>query len=116
MRALVLSGGGAKGAYQAGAIRHLLGDLGIHYDGFCGSSVGAINAAHLAQFSAGNALDAATSLLQLRERINTARVYRKRYGGALWHLPALWKPSVYDSSPLQRSIDIGYTDAKKLFW
>lgn len=100
MRVLVLSGGGAKGAYQAGAIQHLLGDLGIHYDGFCGSSVGAINAAHLAQFSAGNELDAAHSLKAFWNKVDTPLVYRKWYRGLLWHLPALWKPSIYDSSPL----------------
>ena len=101
MRVLVQSGGGAKGAYQAGALQHLLGDLGIHYDGFCGSSVGAINAMHLAQFAAGNELDAAKSLKELWLSIDTPKVYKKWYGGVLWHLPALWKPSVFDSSPLR---------------
>lgn len=100
MRVLVLSGGGAKGAYQVGALQHLLGDLGIHYDGFCGSSVGAINSAFLAQYAAGNELDAAINLKHFWMALNTDTVYRKWYGGWLWHLPALWKPSVYDSSPL----------------
>ncbi len=100
MRALVLSGGGAKGAYQAGAIKYLLGDRATHYDIVTGVSVGAINAAHLAQFSAGNELDAARSLTDFWKSIDTPEVYRKWYRGALWLLPALWKPSVFDSSPL----------------
>ena len=100
MRALVLSGGGAKGAYQAGAIKYLLGDCGRHYDIITGVSVGAINAAHLAQFSAGSELDAAASLEDFWKSIDTQKVYRKWYRGALWYLPTLWKPSVFDSRPL----------------
>jgi predicted acylesterase/phospholipase RssA len=42
---LVLSGGGGKGAYQAGAILALF-DCGIdRFNAFCGTSVGALNAA-----------------------------------------------------------------------
>lgn len=50
MRGLALEGGGAKGAYQAGAIRALL-KRGITFDGVAGTSIGAINAAF---FAAGN--------------------------------------------------------------
>ena len=45
--AISLSGGGAKGDFQVGALR-LLYDLGIRPDIVCGVSVGAINAARLA--------------------------------------------------------------------
>ena len=44
MRALILEGGGAKGAYQAGAIKALC-KKGIYFDGAGGTSIGAINAA-----------------------------------------------------------------------
>lgn len=52
-RALVLSGGGARGAYAAGVIRYILDELSEElgkapqFDILCGSSVGAINAAWL---------------------------------------------------------------------
>lgn len=52
--ALVLSGGGARGAYEAGVLRYLRedlsGDLGgeIQFDIICGTSVGAIHACFLA--------------------------------------------------------------------
>src|SRR3954467_2308543 len=52
--ALVLSGGGARGAYEAGVIRYLredlAGDLGgqVHFDIICGTSVGGIHACLLA--------------------------------------------------------------------
>lgn len=44
---LVLSGGGAKGAYQVGALKALL-ELGIHIDMIAGASIGALNGAILA--------------------------------------------------------------------
>ena len=43
-RALVLQGGGAKGAYQAGVIKALT-QKKIYFDFACGTSIGAINAA-----------------------------------------------------------------------
>ncbi len=45
---LVLEGGGAKGAYQAGAYKALL-ELGIEVDGVSGTSIGAINGAMIVQ-------------------------------------------------------------------
>ncbi|TAM88891.1 hypothetical protein EPN42_08490 [bacterium] len=47
MRALVLSGGGASGAYQAGAITALT--RRVTYDIICGTSIGAVNGAVVAQ-------------------------------------------------------------------
>lgn len=55
--ALVLAGGGARGAYEVGVLKylveHVARDVGepIHFDIVCGSSVGAINAAMLASFA-----------------------------------------------------------------
>jgi NTE family protein len=52
--ALVLSGGGARGAYEAGVVRYireeLAGDLGgqVQFDIYCGTSVGGIHACFLA--------------------------------------------------------------------
>ncbi|TDP75368.1 patatin-like phospholipase family protein [Bradymonas sediminis] len=53
-RAIVLSGGGARGAYEAGVLRYIVEelpkDLGhpVRFDVICGTSVGAINSAWLA--------------------------------------------------------------------
>ncbi len=46
--ALVLSGGGARGDFQVGALRYLY-DRGIRPEIICGTSVGAINGAKLAE-------------------------------------------------------------------
>ena len=48
MRAIVLSGGGSKGAYQMG-VWAALKKLNIHYDIVTGTSVGALNAALMTQ-------------------------------------------------------------------
>ncbi len=55
--ALVCSGGGARGAYEAGIIRYLREELPssvrphVHFDVFCGTSVGAITNCFLAAHS-----------------------------------------------------------------
>jgi NTE family protein len=50
-RALVLGGGGARGSYQIGMLEHLIIDLGLDFQVIRGVSVGALNAAYLAQAS-----------------------------------------------------------------
>ena len=55
MKALVLSGGGAHGAYEAGVARSLLEHE--NYDLICGVSIGAINAALIAAGSSDQALE-----------------------------------------------------------
>src|SRR2546430_5001081 len=48
-RALVRSGGGAKGSWQVGACQHLILERGLWFDVIAGVSAGAVNAATLAQ-------------------------------------------------------------------
>ena len=47
--ALILSGGGIRGAYQAGAIWYLVNVRGCHFSHFYGTSTGAVTAAFLSQ-------------------------------------------------------------------
>ena len=64
MNALILLGGGARGAYQVGVIRAIR-ELSVPIDIVCGSSVGAINAAMVA---AGRADDLERYWLQMSTR------------------------------------------------
>lgn len=48
MRALVISGGGSKGAFAGGVAQYLLQDKGYHYDLFVGTSTGSLLIPHLA--------------------------------------------------------------------
>src|SRR5689334_11996138 len=48
MRALVISGGGSKGAFAGGVAQYLLQNKRIHYDLFVGTSTGSLLIPHLA--------------------------------------------------------------------
>ncbi|MDH7448314.1 patatin-like phospholipase family protein [Aquimarina sp. 2201CG14-23] len=48
MRALVISGGGSKGAFAGGVAQYLIQDLGRQYDMFIGTSTGSLLVSHLA--------------------------------------------------------------------
>jgi NTE family protein len=103
MRWLCLSGGGAKGAFQAGAVYHLLAERKVVYDGVCGTSVGAINAAWVAQHRRQDAAQAAEALRSMWYDLPGSHgVYKKWYGGWLGRLPAMWKLSVYHTKPLRK--------------
>ncbi|HET6262577.1 MAG TPA: patatin-like phospholipase family protein, partial [Chloroflexia bacterium] len=47
-RALVLNAASSWGAYHVGALRHLVGDLGLRFDLCAGTGIGAMNAALVA--------------------------------------------------------------------
>ena len=48
MRALVISGGGSKGAYAGGVAQYLMEVQGKKYDMFLGTSTGSLLIPHLA--------------------------------------------------------------------
>lgn len=98
MRALVLSGGGNKGAYQVGALRRLA-ENGERYDLFSGVSVGSINATQLAQHT--SLPPAIERLTELWANVRTEDVARKRF---LVPLSLLWAPSIYTAEPMRKLI------------
>ena len=102
MRALVLSGGGTHGAYQVGVLKHLLGDLKTHYDIVTGVSVGAINAAALAQYKKGEEQEAALLMEDLWLSIDNGSIWRHRW---LPYIAALWNSSVYSTEPLRELLE-----------
>ena len=61
MRGLALEGGGARGAYHIGVVKALY-ESGYEFDGFVGTSIGAINAAILAQGDFNKALELWTDI------------------------------------------------------
>jgi NTE family protein len=95
MRALVLSGGGAKGAYQCGAISALRG-CGASWDILSGVSVGAINAAYLCQH-----LDH-YGLRNLWESIDDDDVKGRWFFG--W-FSGLFKGGLYNMKPLRKLLE-----------
>jgi NTE family protein len=95
---LVLSGGGAKGAFQLGAERVLREELGFRWERIFGVSVGALNAALLAQ-------QAYSQLRELWLRIQEEDVYRKfPWPVVAFRLGLQKKLGLYDVSPLKEFI------------
>ena len=117
MKALVFSGGAAKGAYQVGALKHLLGELENKYDSIHGTSVGAINGAYLAMFSHGQEKECIDNLENLWKKLKTSDIYVDWINlpkplNYLGYLTALWKPSLYNSKPLMKLIEKNFDNEK----
>lgn len=99
-RAVVMSGGGAKGAFQVGALDYLIQDLGLDFQVIAGVSTGSLNAVVLSQASSFEELKAAhEKLKELWFGIRSERdIYNNRFLGKI--LVLLAKNSMYDPKPL----------------
>ncbi len=102
-KALVLSGGGARGSWQAGAIKKLIQE-GNKYDGYFGVSVGAMNAAHMAQYSDEENDTAIKELEKLWHNFSEKDIFKHHNKFFRWLLVP-WKTSVYDTTPLRKYIE-----------
>jgi NTE family protein len=99
MRALVLSGGGSRGAYEVGVLRKVMKDEKRDYDLLFGVSVGALNVAALAQTPLGKPDDAFDHLLALWESIKGDQSIFKKW--PMWPFSVPFKHSVYNTQPLR---------------
>jgi NTE family protein len=103
--AVVLSGGGAKGAFQVGVLDELIRAKGVKFDIFAGVSTGAIQAL-------GGAMNDMAGLVNEWTAITgNGSIYKKRplgAGGALFGAD-----SVYDAKPLKTKLN-AYADPAKL--
>jgi NTE family protein len=114
----VLSGGGARGAYEAGAMSVIAPALqarGERPTLYVGTSVGAINAAYLASTQHIDAEEQAEGLLDRWRQATKDNVIRPiltrqlpltalRYAGELLSLPGVRLSSLLDPQPLHRSL------------
>src|SRR5216684_1872892 len=76
-QALVLAGGGSKGAFEVGVLQRLMGDQQNDYELLCGTSVGAINAAYLAQTPLGQPQQAIAKLRAQWDTVTTDKVHKR---------------------------------------
>lgn len=90
IRALVLSGGGGRGAYECGVYKYLE-EAGLVPDILVGTSIGAINAAAIASGRSAAELEAAWLATRTRD------VQR------FWRLKP-WR-SIYDTSPWRKTLE-----------
>src|SRR4051794_1401312 len=116
--ALVLAGGGARGAYEAGALSVLVPELdarGERPSIFVGTSVGAINAAFLAAAQHLPADEAVGGLVDLWQQLTKGQVIRPiarrqgplaavRYAGELPSVPGVRLPSLPAPEPLRGNL------------
>ncbi|MCJ7499942.1 patatin-like phospholipase family protein [bacterium] len=96
--ALVLSGGGAKGAFQVGAEKYLREEKGYSWDIIGGVSVGALNGTMLA-------MEKYTRLEAIWKSICNSKVYSGKF-----NFMTLWKlyrgaKSIYSNDPLAAIIE-----------
>jgi NTE family protein len=104
MRALVLSGGGSKGAYEIGVLKRWMGELKIDFDIMCGVSVGALNVAGLAMAPLGMPKESIDYMEDFwLTKVNTSAIYKRWFPFGKLH--SLWLKSVYNSSPLQALVE-----------
>jgi predicted acylesterase/phospholipase RssA len=108
-RALVLSGGGAKGAFEAGAIFHFIKHRDCDFRDIAGVSVGALNGAYIAEAasdenSLGNLQVRTQGLINFWRSINGPDdILRPRFFGTLGLL-LFGLDSLNDFTPLERKI------------
>lgn len=114
MQGLVLAGGGARGAYEAGVLRYVFRDLpketGVRFDPrvVCGTSIGALNGAWVAAYGGDDPL----GLSDLWTQIAPEQVYRLE-ASDLVTLASKFLPRVgsaenvalFDASPLWGFLD-----------
>lgn len=105
-RALVLSGGGSRGAYQVGAIQALL-EGGRTWNTIHGISVGALNASWIAMHSPDEQKHCVHGLLNIWNNINTSEDIFTRWNTIkpVNYLYSMWKGSLHSGQPLERLVD-----------
>jgi len=102
--AIVLSGGGAKGAFQVGVLDALIEDKKVNFNIAVGTSTGAIQAAAVAQNDIPRLIQFWTSITKPDD------IYRKR-GGTLLSI-ITGQPSLYTTGPLQALLRQSIDEAK----
>jgi predicted acylesterase/phospholipase RssA len=112
-RALVLGGGGVKGAFEAGAIYHLVAQRHCDFVEFSGVSVGALNATFLAQArrakdakdSYANLLDQSEALVSLWQSLKSSGDVARSRPLATLRFGVFGLDSLFDFTPLRRLED-----------
>ena len=107
-RALSLSGGGSKGAFEVGAIYQLTRQLNgtdMQYDVYSGISVGSLTSAVLSLFEKGDELAQTEYLKQFWENITSSSDIYQDWPGFEAYEALFKKPSIYDTLPLRNLLD-----------
>jgi len=93
MKALVISGGGSKGAFAGGVAEYLIEEKGKEYDLFLGTSTGSLMVTHLAMGKIRDLKAIYTTVSQRKIFSNNPFVVRTIHGEkvvSVNHLNTLW--------------------------
>lgn len=122
MRALVISGGGSKGAYAGGVAQYLMREEGKHYDMFLGTSTGSLLIPHLAVDDIDKLYDIFTNVQQ-HDIFSVSPFIQREKGGreyvSIDFLNSLWqfirmKRTFGESKALRRNIKKNFTKEEYL--
>jgi NTE family protein len=102
--AIVLSGGGAKGAFQVGVLKALISVKKVNFETVVGTSTGAIQAAGVAQNDIGALVKFWTDLKGADD------IYKKR-GGTFLNI-ITGQPSLYSTDPLRALLKAAINEQK----
>ena len=119
-RALVLSGGGSKGAFETGAAYHLIVHRNCDFHELTGASVGALNSAFLAQAAAsddpaqshGNLAEQVESLVSLWQSVKGPRDIMRSRKLATLRFGLFGLESLNDFQPLKRLLQANISAEK----
>ena len=107
-RALVLEGGGDKGAWQGAAIAGLVKNLPkeeVQYDVISGVSVGSLNGFAVASHEKGDEEAMAKYIIKTWKDLKTSDLFTYWGGSKIESIRGFWdKPSFLDNSPMKKSI------------
>ncbi|MCX2682011.1 patatin-like phospholipase family protein [Galbibacter sp. EGI 63066] len=118
MRALVISGGGSKGAFAGGVAQHLMENEKREYDLYLGTSTGSLLIPHLANNNIEKIYDIYTNVTQRKIFSNNPFITRKRNGKeyvAINYLNVIWqlikgKRTFGESKNLRRQIRNNFSE------
>lgn len=111
-RALVLSGGGSKGAWQVGALKALM-ETGRSWNTVHGVSVGALNASWIAMHKPEEHPSCFPGLLKIWENVATsASIYKPWQKWKLHYIWSMWKGSLNSGAPMRKLVQSCWDDKK----
>jgi len=111
MRALVLSGGSALGAYQVGVLKYVAHHTSWTFDAVYGVSVGAINGGKLVMHHKHKLTEAVTELEKMWIRLGEGGVYKRWFPFGMLHVLGK-RRSLFDTSPLRALIQKEFDPSK----
>ena len=101
-----MSGGGSKGAYEAGAVYSLVHNLTSpenQYDVLVGVSAGSMNAMGISLFDYGEESEMAEFLIGIWKNMSNEKVYKDWDSWDPIH-GVLFEPGYFDNSPLVKTL------------